>query len=760
MKTFNSPILLGLALAAFVDSARAANIVWVSDANDPAVGFFEVGSGYTDSAFVTLLQNAGHNVIRFNQPNSQNTLLTPEQIAALNTNDLIIIGRCVGSGAFQQGQGDQWNVDITAPIIGQSAYHVRTEGPNRLGWFAGNVGPDDLPTVLSAVLTGDPAIDAVTDYLFGGVAMLGTNTVSLYDELLDRNTSHILGAPVPGGVVYATATFAHEVTGATQFGNVIAGFPAGTAVRYGTNILGGYRMFFASGSREGETAPNAIPLYAGRENLTPAGEDIFLRAVQVAINNGAAPAVDPLSPVGFTSHPTSATVLENFPVTFSVSVTGAAPRTLQWQRDTGDGIFTDIPDVSTPFSRSSITITNVTLADDGDRFRVLAANQNGSAVSFVATLTVTPDTAPPVVLSAASLDGLTIAVCFNELLDNRIGDDNTAEDEFNYLINGAEVPAVATLRPDGRSVDLTLQTPVTANFVLAIQLVRDRIGNPIVGTVELTGAYPGLTSASVGAQNPSGSVFVCASNLFQITGGGVDLQNTTDQFQFLYHSVNGDFDARVRVSSLVGIDRLESVAKAILTARSTIDGGSAAVNVFLTPPVPADFSIASTFRPTAGGPTTTNAAPSTPNGLPNAWMRITRVGDAFTTYRSTDGNTWVQLGTATVALGSPALVGMGVNSHRGPAGQRLGRLAVGTFHDFRIIQAPAAPALTSPNYTGSAFRASFQTQSGVTYEVQRNGDLDPSTWMTFDTVVGDGLPYEINDSGSLPARRFYRVRAQ
>src|SRR5688572_16011323 len=65
------------ALAGLVNfqSVQAANIVWVSDSNDPATGFFGPLSGQTDSAFVTLLQNAGHNVIRYNPPVAVATLL-------------------------------------------------------------------------------------------------------------------------------------------------------------------------------------------------------------------------------------------------------------------------------------------------------------------------------------------------------------------------------------------------------------------------------------------------------------------------------------------------------------------------------------------------------------------------------------------------------------------------------------------------------------------------------------------------------------
>src|SRR5262245_52602855 len=161
---------IGLFAAA---GARAANICWVSDCDDPAVGFFLPGPNFSDSGFMALLQSAGHNVIRYNQNNSQNVLLTPAEIAALNTNDLVIISRTVNSGALQPPQGEQWNTNITAPIIDMSPFHARS---TRLGWFAGVEGPDDTPSSLSGVITGNPAADAVVDYLFAGVAMTGTNT--------------------------------------------------------------------------------------------------------------------------------------------------------------------------------------------------------------------------------------------------------------------------------------------------------------------------------------------------------------------------------------------------------------------------------------------------------------------------------------------------------------------------------------------------------------------------------------------------------
>jgi hypothetical protein len=736
-------------LFAFIFTAvtlPAANIVWVSDANDPAVGFFPAGSGYTDSGFVTLLQNAGHNVIRFNQPNAQATVLTQEQLDALNTNDLMILSRAVNSAALQPDQGPQWNASITKPLIDISAFHVRA---SRLGWFSGNEGADDTPTTLGGALTGDPAADAVTDYLFRGVLMNGTNTALPFDEWLDRGTTPVPGAPASGGTIHAAASYTSD-GGAASAANFIVGFPAGTAVRAGADILGGYRMFFAAGSRESSAAPNSIPLYTARENLSPVGEGIFLRAVQVALNNGVAPPTNPNAPIVFAQQPANATALENLTVTFSAVVTGAGPRTLQWQRDIGDGVtFTNIPDAVTPFTGTTITLSNLTTDDNNARFRVEASNVQGGVLSTVVTLTVTPDTAAPVPLLASTFDGVNVAICFNEALDT-----SSAEEEFNYLIEGNS-PLTAVVRADGHTVDLTLAQAITSRtFPVSVSFISDRVGNSINPAVQSTGVLYDLTSTSVGTVNPPGTNNSCASNVFVITAGGVDMTAAADTFHFLHRTINGDFDARVRVAALERGDRLETTSKAILTARATTDPASAAVNVFINPSYPADNNVISSVRPTTGSTTTNSIGGASGNGLPNAWLRITREGDVFTTYRSTNGTAWVQLGSATVALGPTAEVGMGVASHR------AGRTVTATFTDFSVTQGVTQPQIVNPAYTGSTFTASFDTRAGTTYVVEYNNDLNTVNWQTLATVPGNGNPYIINDAGPLPSKRFYRVRVQ
>ena len=757
--TLFAKIAAALGLLGLVITSPAANIVWVSDAT--ALGFSGPGAGLTDQGFVTLLQNAGHNVIRFNGPDSQNTLLTASEIAALNTNDLIILGRAGASGQFQAPQGPQWNTAITAPLICMSPYFVRPDG-GRFGWFTGGTLPDDIPTVLT---TGDPA-NAAVDFLFGGVAMNGSSTTFPFDELIDRNTSHIQNTPVAGGIVYASATFPNESGGALTTAYGIVGFPAGTTVQTNPVTLAGFRMYFSGGCRESATAPNGIGQGTGRENLSPTGENIFLRAVRLAINNGVPPVVNPSTPVGVVVQPTNVTVSLGDSATFFVAVTGAAPRTIQWQRDTGDATtFTNIPGASTTFSASILALSNLTVTDFNQaRFRALVSNPNNSVNSDTMMLTVLNDTTAPVPLSAASLDGMAIGIRFNELLDTNTVN-NSATEIFNYTVNTG-VPNITgiTLGGDGRSVTLSLDAAVGTNFTVRMSAVADRFGNGIPEPgVTLVGTNLGLTAVDVGALNPSGNQIVDSST-FQVMGGGLDVAAASDQLRFLYKTVSGDFDARVRVRELTGTNRLESLAKALLTARESTANNSAAVNVFVTTATPGDNSISSRYRTATGAAYTTNTPAYSltntpqisPGGLPNAWMRIKRVGDQFTTYRGTNGIDWVEMDNASIPLAASLNVGVGTVSHRN------GVIAIGTFSNLRIGPVINAPVLTNSISTNGVFSATFGTQNGVSYSVLYRDLVNAGLWNTLTNLSGDGAAKSFIDPGpvSPTGRRFYKVGAQ
>jgi hypothetical protein len=168
--------------------------------------------------------------------------------------------------------------------------------------------------------------------------------------------------------------------------------------------------------------------------------------------------------------------------------------------------------------------------------------------------------------------------------------------------------------------------------------------------------------------------------------------------------------------------------------------------------VPADNSAGCLVRTNAAGPTGVLGITSTPTGLPNGWLRIRRVGDLFTSYQSANGLDWVPFGSITLAYGASAAVGVGVTSHRNA------RLVTGTFNDFQITQAAAAPALVNSSFTAGVFSASFQTQNGFNYLVEYKDTLDAASWSPLPPAIsGDGTSKTFSDPGPANTQRFYRV---
>ena len=286
-----SPLHFTCTLLLSASLAHSASILFVSDNGGEGVapnGNFAAPPfvGTADDSFVTLLQNGGHTITRYNPPNATNLPLSAADITQINGFDLIILGRSLGSGPFvPAAQAPSWNTQITKPILNTSAYLTRA---NRLGWTTGNTVPDDTPTTLTATDLSDPE----TAYIFGGVALNGNTTVNPYDEALERNTSQNQEGPVAGGNLIAIANFITQTGTGPVTGNVIYELPSGTLVL--GLPLSGYRIHFAAGNREASLIPTA-----GADNLTADGENMFLRAVDVAVANGVIPEPTSLALLAF-----------------------------------------------------------------------------------------------------------------------------------------------------------------------------------------------------------------------------------------------------------------------------------------------------------------------------------------------------------------------------------------------------------------------------------------------------------------------------
>src|SRR5262249_34672713 len=157
---------------------------------------------------------------------------------------------------------------------------------------------------------------------------------------------------------------------------------------------------------------------------------------------------------------------------------------------------------------------------------VAVSNYAGAVTSDAAMLIFVADTNPPVIVSAISLDGNTVALCFNEALNL-----SSAEDTFNYTTtNGIDS---AVLQPDGRTVIIKLLVPFADTFSIKVEAVADLAGNS-VETVVVSGRVLGFVGEDINSPTMPGSHLTCDGSTFVITGSGTPFTGAADQLHFVY----------------------------------------------------------------------------------------------------------------------------------------------------------------------------------------------------------------------------------
>jgi hypothetical protein len=379
------------------------------------------------------------------------------------------------------------------------------------------------------------------------------------------------------------------------------------------------------------------------------------------------------TPVTITNQPQSQTVLQCRPAAFSVGYSGTPPLTFQWYRD---GL--PIPDAT----NSSHTLANAQLADDGAAFRVVvsnvASNTPYSATSSDATLTVSADTAPPLLLGAANSGLNEILVTFSEPVTA-----STANERSNYSISNASGPLPilsATLAPNQTNVTLITTGQVEGVVcTLTVNHITDQCtgGNVMAPDSQVTFVALAYTPADIGSPAPAGHT-VSVPGGYDVMGGGTDIGGTNDQFQFSYQARSGDFDLRVRLEAL-GLS--DVWAEAGLMARESLAAGSRFASVMATPTLSGSYF---QWRSATNGPTSLRG--SLPVNYPGTWLRLQRSGDQFTGYGSFDGQSWTLLGVASLALPANLYFGFAVSSHN------TNQTTTAAFRDLSTVTSPATNA--------------------------------------------------------------------
>ena len=151
-----------------------------------------------------------------------------------------------------------------------------------------------------------------------------------------------------------------------------------------------------------------------------------------------------------------------------------------------------------------------------------------------------------------------------------------------------------------------------------------------------------------------GSFVEAPAGTYTMTGSGVDIWDTADQFHFAFKEITGAAKIIARVES---VSQTDPWAKAGVMIRDTLDADSTYAAVLVTPQNGVRFQ----YRNTAGGITDRQFA----EGITAPqWVRLERTtGGLIRSYYSADGVTWQRFDLIQVTMSTPMYIGLAVTSH-------------------------------------------------------------------------------------------------
>jgi outer membrane protein assembly factor BamB len=191
----------------------------------------------------------------------------------------------------------------------------------------------------------------------------------------------------------------------------------------------------------------------------------------------------------------------------------------------------------------------------------------------------------------------------------------------------------------------------------------------------------GWTCQDIGFPTPAaGSQYAVGSNL-SVGAGGSDIWGIYDAFRLLSQPLVGDGTMSARVDAQTNTS---AWAKAGVMIRATNDPGSPYFAALVTPA----NGIAVQWRGAQGGASSQVAIA----GSAPAWLQVSRSGNIYTAYTSSDGVTWTAIPGASVSLTMPGtlLAGLAVTSHNG------GQMGAATFDTPTLTNVSTPPPGACP----------------------------------------------------------------
>jgi regulation of enolase protein 1 (concanavalin A-like superfamily) len=624
-------------------------------------------------------------------------------------NYLVVVnqGTSAYTATFPKGTG------LVENLVGNSFYSMGTSASVAAGTYAifwlnapstsgavGNGGVD----IGTVGVAGSNSYSSGTYTLSGGGAGLAGSTdalhfVSVTGTASQTLTAHVLsqtsttnvaqaGIMVRGGtgVSVAFAAVARIAGGGVRFiiRSATGGTVSWTAVptplsnvyvkltNSGSNVAGYYSTDGVNWTQIGSTVPIAIssPMYGltvSSGTTTATSTATFANVVLIA---GVAPTIA-----------TSATATVSS-TTANLSVLGADAGGESGLTYTWSLVGTPPDPVSFSVNGTNAAKNTIATFATAGTYTFLCQVTNASGATTTSTVQVIvaqiPTSVSVVPMQTLLSDGQTTSTSF------------TVNDQFGQQLKTASVASWSIASGGIGSVDQNgvYTTPSSGSGTAS---VRATVGN-LIGSATLTIQAPvGAFTATqdVGSPAITGSASY-SGGVYTVSGAGSDIWNTSDQFRYVYVPLTGDGTITAQV---IGQTDTAAYAKAGVMFRNTLDANSAYTIAYLSPSNGVRFEGRSSqgASSTSSGGITVLTAPT--------YVRLTRAGNAFSAYESTDGSTWTQVGSArTIGMNSTIYVGLVVSAVNA---SELGTVTFANVsittpgHLFQTIETIGAPVVAS-----------------------------------------------------------------
>jgi hypothetical protein len=297
-----------------------------------------------------------------------------------------------------------------------------------------------------------------------------------------------------------------------------------------------------------------------------------------------------------------------------------------------------------------------------------------------------------------------------------------AAGSYTYFAVAADNRSVGTSNTNPPTVSVTVGTPTAPTGPVA--------PTPPPPVTTSLGAFSG--DQDIGSPGVAGSAsFNAANSTYTVSGGGSDIWNASDQFNFASESFSGDGAIVAHVTSITNTDVW---AKAGVMFRASSAANSAYADVVATAGSGVSFQWRSSTGAQCGFTQITGI-----NGP--IWVKLNRTGNTFAGFYSTNGINWIQIGSAQmVTMPSAALVGLAVTAHNNSA------LNTATFGNVAVVSA-ALGAGWSDMDIGSPGDPGWATLNSGVYTVAGGGS---DIWNAADQFNFASQSYSGN--GSVVAR--------